>query len=215
MKPTTARPGNARRPRKTWRIREKNFGAGLHRRQRDHARHRVAAATLGPLMTRLLGHRRPLTSRPPVGCGSGPRRRGPEFPGEFVVPSDPTMDRGSSRRSVATPTACDRTRRAGPSLAAGPPSPPLASLYSSLPANESPSEKRDRGEIEGDLPRRSRECMSWFLHNAIADLCGPYFLLFYAMAILMLIVAAGRSIRAVDRSRDLGPPEIPAKLGPL
>ena len=56
--------------------------------------------------------------------------------------------------------------------------------------------------------------MNWFLHNAIADLYGPYFLLFYATAILMLIVAACRSIRAVDRSRDLGPPEIPAKLDP-
>src|SRR6516165_1964885 len=56
--------------------------------------------------------------------------------------------------------------------------------------------------------------MNWFLHNTVADLYGPYFLLFYAAAIVVLIAAAYRSIRAVDRSRDLEPPEIPAKLDP-
>ena len=56
--------------------------------------------------------------------------------------------------------------------------------------------------------------MNWFLHNAVADLYGPYFLLFYAAAIVALIVAARRSIRSADRTLDLGPPEIPAKLDP-
>ena len=56
--------------------------------------------------------------------------------------------------------------------------------------------------------------MNGFLHNAIADLYGPYFLLFYATSIVVLIVARYRSIRAVDRTRDLEPMEIPAKLDP-
>src|SRR5262245_31111675 len=56
--------------------------------------------------------------------------------------------------------------------------------------------------------------MNWVLHNAIADLYGPYFLLFYAAAIGVLTVAAYRSIRAIDQTRDLEPPQIPAKLDP-
>src|SRR5690242_7333062 len=61
---------------------------------------------------------------------------------------------------------------------------------------------------------RSGECMNWFLHNTIADLYGPYFLLFYAAAIAVLTVAAYRSIRAMDRTGELEPPEVPAKLDP-
>ncbi len=56
--------------------------------------------------------------------------------------------------------------------------------------------------------------MNWLLHNVVADLYGPYFLLFYGSVILVLIVACFRSIRAVDRSRDLEPMEIPAKFDP-
>ena len=56
--------------------------------------------------------------------------------------------------------------------------------------------------------------MNWLLHNVVADLYGPYFLLFYGTVIVVLIVACFRSIRAVDRTRDLEPPEIPAKLDP-
>ncbi len=56
--------------------------------------------------------------------------------------------------------------------------------------------------------------MNWLLHNVVADLYGPYFLLFYAVAIVALIVACRRSIRSVDRTRDLDLPEIPAKLDP-
>jgi uncharacterized protein (TIGR04222 family) len=56
--------------------------------------------------------------------------------------------------------------------------------------------------------------MNWLLHNVVADLYGPYFLLFYAIVIVALTVACRRSIRSVDRTRDLEPPEIPAKLDP-
>jgi uncharacterized protein (TIGR04222 family) len=56
--------------------------------------------------------------------------------------------------------------------------------------------------------------MNWFLHNTVADLYGPYFLVFYGAAIVVLIVAARRSIRSVDRTRELEPPEISAKLDP-
>jgi uncharacterized protein (TIGR04222 family) len=56
--------------------------------------------------------------------------------------------------------------------------------------------------------------MSWFLHNVVADLYGPYFLLFYAIAIGALIVACYKSVRSVDRTRDMEPPQIPAKLDP-
>jgi uncharacterized protein (TIGR04222 family) len=56
--------------------------------------------------------------------------------------------------------------------------------------------------------------MNWLLHNAVADLYGPYFLLFYAAAIVALIVACYRSVRSLDRTNDLEPPEIPAKLDP-
>ena len=55
---------------------------------------------------------------------------------------------------------------------------------------------------------------NWLLHNVVADLYGPYFLLFYAIVIVALIVACHRSIRSVDRTQDLDPPEIPAKLDP-
>ncbi len=56
--------------------------------------------------------------------------------------------------------------------------------------------------------------MSWFLHNGVADIYGPFFLLFYPMAIGAVILACYRSVRSVDRTRDMEPPEIPAKLDP-
>ncbi len=56
--------------------------------------------------------------------------------------------------------------------------------------------------------------MDWLLHNVVADLYGPYFLAFYALAIAALIVACYKSVRDIDRSRDLPMPEIPAKLDP-
>jgi uncharacterized protein (TIGR04222 family) len=56
--------------------------------------------------------------------------------------------------------------------------------------------------------------MSWLLHNIVADMYGPYFLAFYAMMIVVVIVACHRSVRSVDRTRSLDLPEIPAKLDP-
>jgi len=56
--------------------------------------------------------------------------------------------------------------------------------------------------------------MDWLLHNLIADLYGPYFLIFYAAMIAVLVVACSTSIRNLDRTKNLEPPEIPAKLDP-
>jgi uncharacterized protein (TIGR04222 family) len=56
--------------------------------------------------------------------------------------------------------------------------------------------------------------MNWLMHNAIADLYGPYFLAFYAITIVTLVVACYKSIRSLDRTTDLELPEIPAKPDP-
>jgi uncharacterized protein (TIGR04222 family) len=56
--------------------------------------------------------------------------------------------------------------------------------------------------------------MNWLLHNVVADLYGPYFLLFYAMTIVALVVACYTSIRRIDGTKDLEPPRVPAKLDP-
>jgi uncharacterized protein (TIGR04222 family) len=56
--------------------------------------------------------------------------------------------------------------------------------------------------------------MSWLLHNVIADLYGPYFLLFYLIVIAVVVVTCFKSVRSVDRTHDLDPPEIPARLDP-
>jgi uncharacterized protein (TIGR04222 family) len=56
--------------------------------------------------------------------------------------------------------------------------------------------------------------MTWLLHNLIADLYGPYFLVFYALVIVSVIVASYASVRAIDRTADLGPPRIPKIIDP-
>ena len=56
--------------------------------------------------------------------------------------------------------------------------------------------------------------MNWLMHNVIADMYGPYFLLFYAGVIVTVIVACFKSVRAADRTGDLEPPEISTKIDP-
>ena len=56
--------------------------------------------------------------------------------------------------------------------------------------------------------------MNWFLHSSIADLYGPYFLLFYAGTIVTLLVACFRSVRGVDRTIELELPRITSKVDP-
>jgi uncharacterized protein (TIGR04222 family) len=56
--------------------------------------------------------------------------------------------------------------------------------------------------------------MTWFLHNAVADLHGPGFLVFYVFAIIAVIVASSISVRSIDRTRNLELPRIPEKLDP-
>ena len=57
--------------------------------------------------------------------------------------------------------------------------------------------------------------MNWFLHNVIADLYGPYFLLFYATMIVAFVVACYKSIRSLDRTKDLELPRDPRQDRPL
>src|SRR5271156_1811715 len=64
------------------------------------------------------------------------------------------------------------------------------------------------------LPGKGGVAMNWFLHNPITDLYGPYFLLFYGVAIAALTLACYKSVRGLDRTRDLEVPEFPAKLDP-
>src|SRR5262249_16775563 len=56
--------------------------------------------------------------------------------------------------------------------------------------------------------------MNWFTHNVIADLYGPYFLLFYGMAIAALVVASYKSVRSLDQTKDGDQPKVPSKLDP-
>ena len=56
--------------------------------------------------------------------------------------------------------------------------------------------------------------MTWLLHNVVADLYGPYFLAFYALAIVAVIVASYVSVRSVDRTQDLASPQVPKQLDP-
>jgi uncharacterized protein (TIGR04222 family) len=54
--------------------------------------------------------------------------------------------------------------------------------------------------------------MNWLLHNVIADMYGPYFLCFYAAAIVALVVASYRSMSSLDHTKDLELPPIWGKL---
>jgi uncharacterized protein (TIGR04222 family) len=56
--------------------------------------------------------------------------------------------------------------------------------------------------------------MNWLLNNPVADLRSEYLLLLYAMAIGAVILACYKSVRSVDRTRHMKPPEIPAQLDP-
>jgi uncharacterized protein (TIGR04222 family) len=56
--------------------------------------------------------------------------------------------------------------------------------------------------------------MNWLLNNPVADIDSEYLLLFYAMAIGAVILACYHSVRSVDRTRHMEPPEIPARLDP-
>ena len=56
--------------------------------------------------------------------------------------------------------------------------------------------------------------MNWLMHNVVADLYGPYFLLFYAAAIAAVVASSYSAVRRLDRTRHLPPQQIPAKLDP-
>ncbi len=56
--------------------------------------------------------------------------------------------------------------------------------------------------------------MNWFLHNSIADLYGPEFLLIYAATIVTLVLTCYRSVRVADRTIELDLPKITRKVDP-
>jgi uncharacterized protein (TIGR04222 family) len=56
--------------------------------------------------------------------------------------------------------------------------------------------------------------MNWLLNNPLVHLNSEYLLLFYAVAIVAVILASYRSVRKADRTRHLDLPEIPARLDP-
>ena len=56
--------------------------------------------------------------------------------------------------------------------------------------------------------------MNGLLNNPVAAMYSEYLLLFYAMAIVAVILASYRSARAADRTRQMEPPAIPARPDP-
>ncbi|HKI21663.1 MAG TPA: TIGR04222 domain-containing membrane protein [Isosphaeraceae bacterium] len=56
--------------------------------------------------------------------------------------------------------------------------------------------------------------MSWLLHNFIADMPGPVFLLLYLLVIAAVVAASSISIRTADQTRGMETPQIPPKLDP-
>ncbi|HWE37277.1 MAG TPA: TIGR04222 domain-containing membrane protein [Isosphaeraceae bacterium] len=56
--------------------------------------------------------------------------------------------------------------------------------------------------------------MDPLLHNPIADLYGPYFLVVYAAIIAVVAVGAAWEVRRGDATAGLAPPPIPAKVDP-
>lgn len=56
--------------------------------------------------------------------------------------------------------------------------------------------------------------MNWLMHNAIADMYGPYFLLVYGGVIVAIVVVCYQSVRSLDRTADLDAPRVTGKLDP-
>jgi uncharacterized protein (TIGR04222 family) len=54
----------------------------------------------------------------------------------------------------------------------------------------------------------------WLLHNVIADMYGPHFLMFYGAAIVAIAVAIYTSVRRLDWTKDLGLPPLSKKVDP-
>ena len=56
--------------------------------------------------------------------------------------------------------------------------------------------------------------MFWLLTNPIADMYGPYFLLFYGVVIAVTLGIAWWMVRRYDPTADLPPPQVPYKPDP-
>lgn len=57
--------------------------------------------------------------------------------------------------------------------------------------------------------------MNWWLHNILADMPGPQFLLFFGAMIVATIIVAATIVRSSDTTRGLDPPPIPKKPDPV
>jgi uncharacterized protein (TIGR04222 family) len=57
--------------------------------------------------------------------------------------------------------------------------------------------------------------MTWLLHNPIADMHGPHFLIFYAATIAVVIASVAVFIRRYDQTRGIAPPPLPKKPDPI
>ena len=56
--------------------------------------------------------------------------------------------------------------------------------------------------------------MDWLLHNPIADMYGPYFLLFYAVVVALVLASAWLLMRAQDWTGRMPLPPVPAEPDP-
>jgi uncharacterized protein (TIGR04222 family) len=57
--------------------------------------------------------------------------------------------------------------------------------------------------------------MNWWLHNLIADMPGPTFLIVFVSFVVAIVIVAAVAIRRSDHTRGLEPPPIPKKPNPL
>src|SRR5215468_7775683 len=59
-----------------------------------------------------------------------------------------------------------------------------------------------------------RPVMDWLIHNAIADMYGPTFLLVYGAIALVVIVVAFGLVRSCDKTGLRPPPPVPGIFNP-
>jgi hypothetical protein len=56
--------------------------------------------------------------------------------------------------------------------------------------------------------------MDWLMHNALADMYGPHFLLLYGSVIVLTLAACWWTLRQCDPTTSLFPPAVPSAPDP-
>lgn len=56
--------------------------------------------------------------------------------------------------------------------------------------------------------------MDWLMHNPVADMYGPYFLIVYGSVIVVILATCRWWVRQSDPTRQLGPPDLPKDVDP-